>query len=48
MQFLVPLVFCTRAKRTDLMTEDLDNFEKELEKIVIEIYTPGIAFTESI
>ena len=37
-----------RAKRTDLMTEDLDNFEKELEKIVIEIYTPGIAFTESI
>ena len=37
-----------RAKRTDLMTEDLDNFELDLENFFIDIYTPGIAFTESI
>jgi hypothetical protein len=36
-----------RTKRTELVTEDLENFEKELEKLVIEIYTPGIAFTEA-
>ena len=28
--------------------EDLENFEKELEKLAIEIYTPDIAFTEAI
>ena len=37
-----------RAKRTDLVMDDLDSFEKELEKIVAEIYTPGTTFKESI
>ena len=37
-----------RTKRTELVTEDLENFEKELEKLVIEIYTPDIAFKEVI
>ena len=37
-----------RTKRTELVTEDLENFEKELEKLAIEIYTPEIAFTEAI
>jgi hypothetical protein len=37
-----------RTKRTELVTEDLENFEKELEKLVIEIYKPDIAFTEAI
>ena len=37
-----------RTKRTELVTEDLKNFEKELEKLVIEIYTPDIAFKEVI
>jgi hypothetical protein len=37
-----------RTKRTKLVTEDLENFEKELEKLVIEIYKPDIAFTEAI
>ena len=37
-----------RTKRTELVTEDLENFEKELEKLVIEIYHPDIAFTEAI
>ena len=35
-----------RTKRTELVTEDLENFEKELEKLATEIYTPDIAFTE--
>ena len=38
----------SRTKRTELVTEDLENFEKELEKLAIEIYTPDIAFTEVI
>ncbi len=38
----------SRTKRTELVTEDLENFEKELEKLVIEIYKPDIAFTEAI
>ena len=38
----------SRTKRTGLVTEDLENFEKELEKLVIEIYTADIAFTEAI
>ena len=38
----------SRTKRTELVTEDLENFEKELEKLVIEIYHPDIAFTEAI
>ena len=37
-----------RTKRTELVTEDLENFEKELEKLVIEIYTPDKAFKEVI
>ena len=37
-----------RTKRIELVTEDLENFEKELEKLAIEIYTPEIAFTETI
>jgi hypothetical protein len=37
-----------RTKHTELVTEDLENFEKELEKLVIEIYKPDIAFTEAI
>ena len=37
-----------RTKRTELLTEDLENFEKELEKLAIEIYTPDIAFMETI
>ena len=37
-----------RTKRTELETEDLENFEKELEKLTIEIYTPDIPFTETI
>jgi len=37
----------SRTKRTELVSEDLDNFEKELEKLVIEIYAPDIAFTEA-
>jgi hypothetical protein len=37
-----------RTKRTELITEDLENFEKELEKLVIEIYHSDIAFTEAI
>ena len=36
-----------RTKRTELVTEDLESFEKELEKLVSEIYTPSIAFTEA-
>ena len=36
-----------RTKRTELVTEDLENFEKELEKLAIEIYSPDIAFTEN-
>ena len=35
-----------RTKRTELLTEDLENFEKGLEKLAIEIYSPDIAFTE--
>ena len=35
-----------RTKRTELVTEDLENFEKGLEKLAIEIYSPDIAFTE--
>ena len=35
-----------RTKRTELVREDLENFEKELEKLATEIYTPDIAFTE--
>ena len=38
----------SRTKRNELVTEDLENFEKELEKLVIEIYHPDIAFTEAI
>jgi ATP-dependent helicase/DNAse subunit B len=38
----------SRTKRTELVTEDLEKFEKELEKLAIEIYTPDIAFTEAI
>ena len=34
------------TKRTELVREDLENFEKELEKLATEIYTPDIAFTE--
>jgi ATP-dependent helicase/DNAse subunit B len=37
-----------RTKRTELVTEDLENFEKDLEKLAIEIYSPDIAFTEAI
>ena len=37
-----------RTKRTELVKEDLENFEKELEKLAIEIYKPDIAFTEAI
>ena len=37
-----------KTKRTELVTEDLENFEKDLEKLVIEIYTPDIAFKEVI
>ena len=36
-----------RKKRTELVTKDLESFEKELEKLVVEIYTPEIAFTEA-
>ena len=35
-----------RTKRTELLTEDVENFEKGLEKLAIEIYSPDIAFTE--
>ena len=35
-----------RTKRTELVTEDLEYFEKGLEKLAIEIYSPDIAFTE--
>lgn len=38
----------SRTKRTELVKEDLENFEKELEKLAIEIYTPDIGFTEAI
>jgi hypothetical protein len=37
-----------KTKRTELVIEDLENFEKDLEKLVIEIYTPDIAFKEVI
>ena len=37
-----------RTKRTELVTEDLENFEKELKKLAIEIYTPDNSFTETI
>ena len=37
-----------KTKRTELVTDDLENFEKDLEKLVIEIYTPDIAFKEVI
>jgi hypothetical protein len=36
-----------RTKRTELVRDDLVSFEKALEKLVIEIYTPEIAFTEA-
>jgi len=36
-----------RTKRTELVTDDLENFEKGLEKLAIEIYSPDIAFTEN-
>ena len=36
-----------RKKRTELVTKDLEIFEKELEKLIVEIYTPEIAFTEA-
>ena len=35
-----------RTKRTELLTEDLENFEKGIEKLAIEIYSPDMAFTE--
>jgi len=37
-----------RTKRTELQKEDLERFEKELEKLAIEIYTPDIDFTETV
>ncbi|MGB1972376.1 MAG: hypothetical protein ACPHSE_07760, partial [Flavobacteriaceae bacterium] len=37
-----------RTKRTELQKEDLERFEKELEKLAIEIYTPDIDFTEAV
>jgi ATP-dependent helicase/DNAse subunit B len=37
-----------RMKRTELITEDLEIFEKKLEKLAIEIYTADIDFTEAI
>jgi hypothetical protein len=37
-----------RTKRTELQKEDLERFEKELEKLVIEIYKPDIDFTEAV
>jgi hypothetical protein len=37
-----------RTKRTELITEDLEIFEKKLEKLAIEIYTADIDFTEAI
>ena len=37
-----------RTKRTELQKEDLERFEKGLEKLVIEIYTPDINFTEAV
>ena len=36
-----------RTKRTELVKDDLVSFEKALEKLVIEIYTPEIDFTEA-
>ena len=36
-----------RKKRTELATKDLESFEKDLEKLVVEIYTPEIAFTKA-
>ena len=37
-----------KTKRAELVTEDLVNFEEELEKLTIEIYNSDIAFTEAI
>ena len=36
-----------RKIRTELATKDLEIFEKDLEKLVVEIYTPEIAFTKA-